>query len=464
MSELAGLAPAPEVVEAELAAAGSAGCVVLVEERFEADVRFATNTVTTNGVRRSRRVTVIAIDERGGGASVGVTSTTGAVVPGTLVASAIADAKAAPLAEDAAALVEGDADAGFGEAPAATDLDVLGGVLAQLGGAFDRAERQGVVLAGFAEHTMVSTYLGSTTGLRRRYTQPTGTLQLVGRADGGRRSAWAGRGTVDFADVDIDQLDEQLAQRLAWANEHVELDAGRYEVVLPPGAVSDLMANLYFEAAGIEAEDGRSVFSAPGGGTRVGEQLATLPFDLRSDPACRGLECAPFAAVGASSSLASVFDNGLALAPTSWIRSGVLEQLVYPRARATHFGRTPAAPIDNLILELPGAHGSTADLVASTERGLLLECLWYIREVDPTTLLLTGLTRDGVYFVEDGQIRGAVNNFRFNESPVDLLRRATQAGATQRTLGRELSEYLPRVAMPPLRIPDFNMSSVSPAS
>jgi predicted Zn-dependent protease len=103
-------------------------------------------------------------------------------------------------------------------------------------------------------------------------------------------------------------------------------------------------------------------------------------------------------------------------------------------------------------------------MVARTERGLLLTCLWYIREVDPATGLLTGLTRDGVYVIEDGVVVGAANNFRFNESPVDLLARATEVGASVRTLGRELGEYLNRCIMPPLRIPDFNMSSVSRAS
>ncbi len=103
-------------------------------------------------------------------------------------------------------------------------------------------------------------------------------------------------------------------------------------------------------------------------------------------------------------------------------------------------------------------------MVASTERGLLVTCLWYIREVDPATMLLTGLTRDGVYVIEDGRVIGAANNFRFNESPVDLLQRATGVGATVRALGREFGEYMNRTAMPPLRIPDFNMSSVSQAS
>jgi predicted Zn-dependent protease len=137
---------------------------------------------------------------------------------------------------------------------------------------------------------------------------------------------------------------------------------------------------------------------------------------------------------------------------------------MYHRAGAARSGVAAAGPIDNLVLELPGATGSVEDLVANTERGLLLNSLWYIRMVDPTMLLLTGLTRDGVYLVEGGKVVGAVNNFRFNESPVDLLARATEAGASIRTIGREAGEYLNRTKAPPLRIPDFNMSSVSPAN
>lgn len=104
-----------------------------------------------------------------------------------------------------------------------------------------------------------------------------------------------------------------------------------------------------------------------------------------------------------------------------------------------------------------------ADMVAATERGLLLTTLWYIRTVDPTTLLLTGLTRDGVYLIEDGEITAAVNNFRFNESPLDLLRRASEAGVAEQTLPREWADWATRAVMPTLRIPDFHMSSVSQA-
>jgi len=117
------------------------------------------------------------------------------------------------------------------------------------------------------------------------------------------------------------------------------------------------------------------------------------------------------------------------------------------------------------MLEVPGATGSTDDLVAATSgRALLLTCLWYIREVDPQTLLLTGLTRDGVYVVEDGEVIGAATNFRFNESPIDLLGRISGASATQPCLPREWNDYFTRTAMPAVRISGFNMSTASRAN
>jgi predicted Zn-dependent protease len=160
-----------------------------------------------------------------------------------------------------------------------------------------------------------------------------------------------------------------------------------------------------------------------------------------------------------------VFDNGLAIGHTDWLRDGFLTHLRYHRAGATRSGVEMAPFVDNLVLRCGTADaGSVGDMVSRTERGLLLTCLWYIREVDPATLLLTGLTRDGVYVIENGAIVGAANNFRFNESPVDLLARATEVGTPVRSLGREFGEYLNRTITPPLRIPDYNMSSVSQAS
>ena len=260
-------------------------------------------------------------------------------------------------------------------------------------------------------------------------------------------------------------MDASLAQRLDWARRRVELPAGRYETLLPPGAMADLMTYMYWSAGAKDALDGRTVFSKPGGGTRVGEQLANLPVTLRSDPAAPGLECAPFVIAHASSRDSSVFDNGLALPPTDWIRDGKLSALLQTRHSAQLSGLPVTPAIDNLILE-PAAPGPATldEMVAKTRRGLLLTCLWYIREVDPQTLLLTGLTRDGVYLVENGEVVGEVNNFRFNESPVGMLHRLAEVGRSEPALPREWSDYFTRVAMPPARIEDFNMSSVSQAN
>ena len=234
--------------------------------------------------------------------------------------------------------------------------------------------------------------------------------------------------------------------------------------MLPPAAVADLATYLYWTMEARDAFEGRSVFASPEGGTRVGEQLTPHPVTLRSDPRYAGLECAPFVVAHASSAVSSVFDNGLTLAPTDWIRGGRLESLLQTRFSADLTGLAVTPWIDNYLLEVDGATGSVDDLVAGLGDGLLLTCLWYIRMVDPQTLLLTGLTRDGVYVVEGGEVTGVANNFRFNESPLDLLGRFTAAGATVPAFSREWGDQFPRTATPPLLVPDFNMSSVSQAS
>jgi predicted Zn-dependent protease len=458
------LPPAHEVVERALRACAGEPAVTIVEDSDQCEVRFAQNTTTTNGRRRDRRVVMIRICPVEGGLAAGVAIGSGDVDVDELAAAASADAQSSPPSPDAAELVEGSSDPDFEAKSAQTDLSLFEPILDRLGAAFDAAASSERLLAGFVEHQMDTMYLGSSTGLRRRHAQPTAVVQLVARSTDGASSAWAATSGGDPATLDVDALDAAVATRLDWARRTFNLPAGRYEVVLPSDAVADLMIELCNAASGPDAEEGRTVFSAPGRRTRIGEQISALPFHLYSDPRAPDLECAPFLAVAASSAEASVFDNGMELGPTDWLADGRLANLRYHRAGAARSGARFAAPIDNLILELDGATGSVEDLVASVDRGLLLTCLWYIREVDPKTLLLTGLTRDGVYLIERGEVVGAVNNFRFNESPVDLLDRVIGVGASRRAFGREFGEWLSRTRMPPLRVSEFNMSSTSEAS
>jgi predicted Zn-dependent protease len=488
--------PPQEAVERALAASRSSDCVVIAEETSGANLRWAGNTLTTNGVSRSRQLTVIAIDRRAGGTAAGVISRAGVgpdQIEGVVRAAEHAAAEAEP-AEDAEPLAGRAQDGPFGEGneetgqlagraqdgpfgqkntgepgwgspPARTEIGVLRGFAAALGQTLREAQAAGRKLYGFAEHEVTSTFLGTSGGLRLRHDQPTGRVELNAKSADMARSAWAGVATRDFTDVDIAGLDAGLSERLDWARRSISLPAGRYETLLPPTAVSDLMVYLYWSAGARDAADGRTVFSQPGGGTRVGEQLSAQPVTLSSDPRAAGLGCAPFVIAHASGPDSSVFDNGLPLGPTSWIRDGSLAALHSSRHSAALAGLPVAPAIDNLSFATSRAGAPTLEqMIASTGRALLLTCLWYIREVDPQTLLLTGLTRDGVYLVENGEVVGAVNNFRFNESPVAMLGRLAEVGATVPTLPREWGDYFNRAAMPPARVDGFNMSSVSQAS
>jgi predicted Zn-dependent protease len=451
------------MVERALELSQSDGCVVLADEGSTANLRFAGNTLTTNGVARTARLTVISIAGQGVGAV-----SRAAVRPEQLpdlVAAADRAAREAQPAEDARPLVEGvQQSASWAEPVRPTDIGVFEGFAPALGDAFAAAEAGGRRLYGFAEHSLTTTFLGTSAGVRLRHDQPTGKLELNAKSADLKRSAWTGVSTRDFSDVDVAALDTSLTQRLEWAKVRVDLPAGRYETLLPPSAVADLMLYALWSAGARDALDGRSVYSKPGGGTRVGEQLATLPVTISGDPAAPGIECAPFVVAHASSRESSVFDNGLPLERTDWVKDGVLGALLQTRYSAQLSGLPVTPMIDNLIMRGPDGGRSLQDMIAGTERGLLLTCLWYIREVDPQTLLVTGLTRDGVYLVEHGEVVGEVNNFRFNESPVDLLGRLSEVGAGEQTLPREWSDYFSRTVMPAVRVPDFNMSTVSQAS
>jgi predicted Zn-dependent protease len=456
-----------EMVERALQTTRSDACVVVVNESTSANVRWAGNTLTTNGVMRARDITVIAIGQRSEGQVAGVVSASVAAADDldAVVLAADAAARDGQPAPDAAPLVSGEAgSADWDLPPESTSASAFDTYAPRLGDSLAAARADGIELFGFAEHGLATTYVGSSAGLRLRHVQPGGRIEITGKSHQRARSTWVGQYVPDFSDVDVAALDAHVRQRLEWQSRSIDLEPGRYQTVMSPGTVSDLMIYLYWTASARDAHEGRTVFSKTGGGTRVGERISPVGVNLFSDPAYPGLECAADVVATASSSVSSVFDNGLPLARTDWIADGVLRNLLQNRHTANLTGLSLTPPIDNLVLEVPGGSGSTDDLVGGVDRGLLLTTLWYIREVDPQTLLLTGLTRDGVYLIEGGEVVGAVNNFRFNESPVGLLERIQQAGATAVTAPREWGDYFSRVAMPPLRVADFNMSTVSPAS
>ena len=240
-----------EVVEKALAASTADGQVTFVVEGSEANLRWAGNTLTTNGAMRSRRVVVVSFVDGGRGMAVGSVTRSGTPDVAELVAASEHAAREAGPAEDAMPLIgpgpgggvlpgAGDWDA----EPAETSIEVFRDFAPALGQAFGEARDRGQLLFGFAEHSMETVYLGTSTGLRLRHDQPTGRVELNGKSPDFARSVWAGSGTRDFRDVSVPDLAADVARKMAWSQRRIELPAGRYETVLPPSAVSDLMIYL----------------------------------------------------------------------------------------------------------------------------------------------------------------------------------------------------------------------------
>jgi len=451
----------PVALERIIALSRADDCIAIGSRTTAANIRWANNTSTTNGASTVEHLIVISVI----GGRLGTMSRT--AIPDDdgleeLVRASEAACEGKPEAEDRMPLLAGDGRApdDWAEPALATGPETLGGFAADLAGLFARAHTDGIALFGYAEHETETTWLATSSGVRRRYTWPQGKVEITGKSPDFTRSTWAGRDTTTFADVECEQLYDKIRQRLSWAERRIELDPGRYEVLLEPAAVADMVLYQYISSARRDADEGRTVFSKPGG-NRIGEQLTAPSVSLYSDPHEPGIEVPGILVTPASSSYASVFDNGLETGRVDWVRDGTLTNLITTRHWAARTDGAEAVPfIRNLIL--PSRGPALDQMIASSGRALLVTCFWYIREVDPQTLLLTGLTRDGVFLIEHGEVIGAVNNFRYNMSPVQMLAHVVEAGETQITLSREWE--FAHAKIPPLRIADFNMSSVSDAT
>lgn len=456
-----------DLVDAALEAGAAADDVVVVVRRDDAtNLRWAANQLTTTGTTSTMSVGVVVVRDLDRGRAYGGLTRQVQDVAGVrrLVADAAAAAARAEAAEDAAPLVAGPVSPAFGEEPDEASPERLAGTARDLGELFARSEAEGREMFGFAEHTTTTTWTATSAGTRHRAVEPYGTVELNGKSHDRTRSAWAGTGSREPADVDVPALAAEVVQGLDWQASRVDVAPGRHRVVLTPSATADVLGSWLFGADARTAADGRGVFARPGGGTRLGERLTDVPLTVRDDPAHPVLGTSDVVSATSTDAFSSVFDTGLAVPGTRYLDAGVLGGLVSSRHTAALAG-VPVAPwAGNLLVDLDGGAGSTADLVAGMGDGLLVTCLWYVRTVDEQTMLVTGLTRDGVYVVRGGEVVGATSNFRFNDSPAAMLGRVRGAGAPQVCLPRELGDYLPRAQAPALLVDGFHLSSVSEAS
>ncbi len=416
--------------------------------------------MTTNGDADEAQLSVVSIAGRR------VASVTRTYFPPERLEEIVRESEAAcerrPEAPDYVPLLAGTGGGSDWQAPPAdSDIHVFDPFVPQLQKLYEDARRADIATFGYSEFQTATTFVATSTGLRRRHTERIGKVEITGKTSDFARSSWVGQITHDFLDINLREMFETLRQRLDWAARSLEMPAGAYEVLLEPSAAADLAIAAYWFMTRRDADEGRSPYSRPGGGTLVGDRLFGN-VSLYSDPAHPGIEATPFHYGVDSGGASSVFDNGLDLRPTEWVREGVLQNLITPRYWAAKVGAPTAVPyINNLIFE--GRGPSMNEMIAETSRALLVTCFWYIRTVDPQSALVTGLTRDGVFLIEGGRVKGAVNNFRWNMSPIVALAQATQVGRSSLALPREHDEFL-RSKAPALRIERFNMSSVSEAS
>lgn len=438
----------------------SDACIVIARRMASVNIRWAHNTVTTNGDADEAQLTVISIAGRR------VASVTRTYFPPEQLQEIVRESEAAcerrPEAPDYMPLLDATADPSDWNAPPAdTDIHVFDPFVPQLRRLYDDARAANIATFGYAELQTATTLVATSTGVRRRHTERIGKVEITGKTLDFARSSWVGQMTHDFLDIDMRDMLATLLQRLAWSAQRIELPAGSYEVLLEPSPAADLAISAYWFMTRRDADEGRSPYSKPGGGTRIGERIFG-GVTIYSDPGEPGVEATPFHYGVDSGGTTSVFDNGLALSRCEWVRDGVLQNLITPRYWAA---KNPAAHVmpyvNNLVVA--GTGPTTSEMVAQTDRALLITCFWYIRTVDPQSALLTGLTRDGVFLIEHGQVSAEVSNFRWNMSPIAALAQVTQTGRCGLALPREYDEFL-RSKAPALRIERFNMSSISEAS
>ena len=300
--------------------------------------------------------------------------------------------------------------------------------------------------AGFIIVNSGANALGNSKGLFAYNRATTANYTLTVRTDDGTGSGWAGAEHPDWKQLDFPGLAARAIDKARLSRNPVAIEPGRYTVILEPQAVGDLVQLMGFSLAARTADEGRSAFSKQGGGNKIGEQIVDKRVTIFSDPQDPQL-------------LAQPYDGqGLPLTRQVWVENGALKQLFYSRFWAQKQGKQATGGPTSIKMQ--GGSTSMDEMIRSTPRGVLITRLWYLRQVDPRTILFTGLTRDGTFLIENGKISKAIKNFRFNESPLFMLNNLEAIGPAVRIGGTEQGGP---IVMPPIKAKDFNFTSLSDA-
>lgn len=303
-----------------------------------------------------------------------------------------------------------------------------------------------LVGAGYLEDATGFAAMMNSKGLFAYNTSTSVNFSVTMRTEDGKGSGYATRGYNDIRKLDTKKVTQIAAEKGIKSATAKAIEPGKYTVILEPAAAAVLLENIFFGLDARQADEGRSFLSQPGGKTRLGEKLVDERVNIYSDPLNPELPTSPWNG------------DGRPQEKVSWIEKGVVKNLTYSRYWAEKKGVKAIPGPDGVIME--GGTKSIEELIKGTKKGILVTRLWYIRPVDPQTLLLTGLTRDGTFYIENGEIKYPIKNFRFNESPVIMLNNLEELGKVERTVSVESNvNYL----IPPMKIRDFTFSSLSDA-
>lgn len=308
------------------------------------------------------------------------------------------------------------------------------------------AKESKLVSAGYLEDITGFAAMMNSKGLFAYNTSTNVNFSITMRTGDGKGSGYATRGYNDIGKLDTKKATQIAADKGIKSAAAQAIEPGKYTVILEPAAAAVLLENIFFGLDARQADEGRSFLSQPGGKTRLGEKLVDERVNIYSDPLNPELPTSTWTG------------DGRPQEKISWIEKGVVKNLSYSRYWAEKKGVKAIPAPDGVIME--GGTKSIEELIKGTKKGILVTRLWYIRPVDPQTLLLTGLTRDGTFYIENGEIKFPIKNFRFNESPVIMLNNLEELGKVERTVSVESNvNYL----IPPMKIRDFTFSSLSDA-